>query len=179
MGHQFLIETRAKAESNPRPSAYQRNALPQGQSVSLHKYLIHCGGTRSQTHSVHESQHSTRTGEPKRNRTYVPLLTSLTPFRWAKPAHYTKGEECCLFDRTQKTKTTVWKFKRKAPIRKQRTNRYFTGKRGEGQSGPLLLYALYGVLQRRWSSMTCVREDFHFSCLLIFYLKADSYFLLD
>ena len=116
MGHQFLIERRAEAESNPRPSAYQRNALPQGQRVSLHKCFIHCGGTRSQTHSVHESQHTTRTGEPKRNRTYVPLLTSLTPFRWAKRAHYTKGEECCLFDRIRKTKTTVWKFKRKAPI---------------------------------------------------------------
>ena len=27
-------------------------------------------------------------GEPKRNRTDVLLLTSLTPYRWAKPAHY-------------------------------------------------------------------------------------------
>ena len=26
-------------------------------------------------------------GEPKRNRTEVPLLTSLTPYRWAEPAH--------------------------------------------------------------------------------------------
>ena len=26
-------------------------------------------------------------GEPKRNRTEVILLTSLTPYRWAKPAH--------------------------------------------------------------------------------------------
>ena len=26
-------------------------------------------------------------GEPKRIRTEVPLLTSLTPYRWAKPAH--------------------------------------------------------------------------------------------
>ena len=26
-------------------------------------------------------------GEPKRNRTAVPLLTSLTPYPWAKPAH--------------------------------------------------------------------------------------------
>ena len=26
-------------------------------------------------------------GEPKRIRTVVPLLTSLTPYRWAKPAH--------------------------------------------------------------------------------------------
>ena len=26
-------------------------------------------------------------GEPKRNRTEVLLLTSLTPYRWAKPAH--------------------------------------------------------------------------------------------
>ena len=26
-------------------------------------------------------------GEPKRIRTAVPLLTSLTPYRWAKPAH--------------------------------------------------------------------------------------------
>ena len=26
-------------------------------------------------------------GEPKRTRTDVPLLTSLTPYRWAKPAH--------------------------------------------------------------------------------------------
>ena len=25
-------------------------------------------------------------GEPKRTRTEVPLLTSLTPYRWAKPA---------------------------------------------------------------------------------------------
>ena len=30
-------------------------------------------------------------GEPKRIRTEVPLLTSLTPYRWAKPAH------ACLF----------------------------------------------------------------------------------
>ena len=28
-------------------------------------------------------------GEPKRIRTEVPLLTSLTPYRWAKPAHNT------------------------------------------------------------------------------------------
>ena len=34
-----------------------------------------------QTTTVDES------GEPKRNRTEVPLLTSLTPYRWAKPAH--------------------------------------------------------------------------------------------
>ena len=27
-------------------------------------------------------------GEPKQIRTEVPLLTSLTPYRWAKPAHY-------------------------------------------------------------------------------------------
>ena len=27
-------------------------------------------------------------GEPKRNRTEVPLLTSLTPYRLARPAHY-------------------------------------------------------------------------------------------
>ena len=87
----FLIERRAKAESNPRPSAYQRNALPQGQSVSPHEYLIHCGGTRSQTHSVHESQHSTRTGEPKRNRTFVPLLTSLAPFRMGQSGSLHKG----------------------------------------------------------------------------------------
>ena len=26
-------------------------------------------------------------GEPKRIRTEVPLLNSLTPYRWAKPAH--------------------------------------------------------------------------------------------
>ena len=26
-------------------------------------------------------------GEPKRNRTEVPVLTRLTPYRWAKPAH--------------------------------------------------------------------------------------------
>ena len=26
-------------------------------------------------------------GEPKRNPTEVPVLTSLTPYRWAKPAH--------------------------------------------------------------------------------------------
>ena len=26
-------------------------------------------------------------GEPKQIRTAVPLLTSLTPYRWAKPAH--------------------------------------------------------------------------------------------
>ena len=26
-------------------------------------------------------------GEPKRIRTEVPLLTRLTPYRWAKPAH--------------------------------------------------------------------------------------------
>ena len=26
-------------------------------------------------------------GEPKRIRTEVPLLTSLTPYRWAKPGH--------------------------------------------------------------------------------------------
>ena len=26
-------------------------------------------------------------GEPKRIRTGAPLLTSLTPYRWAKPAH--------------------------------------------------------------------------------------------
>ena len=30
-------------------------------------------------------------GEPKRIRTEVPLLTSLTPYRWAKPAHQ-KGQ---------------------------------------------------------------------------------------
>ena len=29
-----------------------------------------------------------KNGEPKRNRTEVLLLTSLTPYRWAKPAHY-------------------------------------------------------------------------------------------
>ena len=29
-------------------------------------------------------------GEPKRIRTEVPLLTSLTPYRWAKPAHVVK-----------------------------------------------------------------------------------------
>ena len=29
-------------------------------------------------------------GEPKRIRTKVPLLTSLTPYRWAKPTHGTK-----------------------------------------------------------------------------------------
>ena len=27
------------------------------------------------------------TGEPKQIRTEVPLLISLTPYRWAKPAH--------------------------------------------------------------------------------------------
>ena len=30
-------------------------------------------------------------GEPKRIRTEVPLLTSLTPYRWAKPAHTDTG----------------------------------------------------------------------------------------
>ena len=29
-------------------------------------------------------------GEPKRIRTEVPLLTSLTPYRWATPAHDTE-----------------------------------------------------------------------------------------
>ena len=32
-------------------------------------------------------------GEPKRIRTEVPLLTSLTPYRWAKPAHADSHEK--------------------------------------------------------------------------------------
>ena len=32
-------------------------------------------------------QTTTEKGEPKQIRTEVPLLTSLTPYRWAKPAH--------------------------------------------------------------------------------------------
>ena len=35
-------------------------------------------------------------GEPKRIRTEVPLLTSLTPYRWAKPAHQ-KLRSCDAF----------------------------------------------------------------------------------
>ena len=31
-------------------------------------------------------------GEPKRIRTEVPLLPSLTPYRWAKPAHWRERE---------------------------------------------------------------------------------------
>ena len=34
-------------------------------------------------------------GEPKRNRTEVPVLTSLTPYRWAKPALLVSSD--CLF----------------------------------------------------------------------------------
>ena len=40
--------------------------------------------TASTDHNIFEEK-----GEPKRIRTEVPLLTSLTPYRWAKPAHRT------------------------------------------------------------------------------------------
>ena len=36
-------------------------------------------------------------GEPKRIRTDVPLLTSLTPYRWAKPTHRF-GVVCGAYD---------------------------------------------------------------------------------
>ena len=35
-------------------------------------------------------------GEPKRIRTEVPLLTSLTPYRKAKPAHDDDDDDNCL-----------------------------------------------------------------------------------
>ena len=47
-------------------------------------------------------------GEPKRIRTEVPLLTSLTPYRWAKPVHtwywrawYAYGVTWYLIDTTR------------------------------------------------------------------------------
>ena len=33
-------------------------------------------------------------GEPKRMRTEAPLLTSLTPYRWAKPGHIIPASPC-------------------------------------------------------------------------------------
>ena len=39
-----------------------------------------------------EEKKRKKKGEPKRIRTEVPPLTSLTPYRWAKPAH------CVLLD---------------------------------------------------------------------------------
>ena len=35
-------------------------------------------------------------GEPKQIQTEVPLLTSLTPYRWAKPAHACSPQSCLL-----------------------------------------------------------------------------------
>ena len=37
------------------------------------------------------------TGEPKRSRSEVPLLTSLTPYRYAKPAHEISDYACQCF----------------------------------------------------------------------------------
>ena len=35
-------------------------------------------------------------GEPKRIRTELPLLTSLTPYRWATPAHVRHDDDAGL-----------------------------------------------------------------------------------
>ena len=46
-------------------------------------------GSNGQSHKTVSSNHnlSEEKGEPKRYRTEVLPLTSLTPYRWAKPAH--------------------------------------------------------------------------------------------
>ena len=46
-----------------------------------------------------QTTHFEEKGEPKRIRTEVLLLTSLTPYRWAKPAHwwYRERESALLY----------------------------------------------------------------------------------
>ena len=46
-------------------------------------------GSDGQSHKTVSTNHNLfeEKGEPKQIRTEVPLLTSLTPYRWAKPAH--------------------------------------------------------------------------------------------
>ena len=46
-------------------------------------------GSDGQSHNTVSTNHnlSDEKGEPKRYRTEVLPLTSLTPYRWAKPAH--------------------------------------------------------------------------------------------
>ena len=45
-------------------------------------------GTVSTNHNLFEEK-----GEPKRYRTQVFPLTSLTPYRWAKPAHTLQADK--------------------------------------------------------------------------------------
>ena len=46
-------------------------------------------GSDGQSHKTVSTNHNLfeEKGEPKRNRAEALLLTSLTPYRWAKPAH--------------------------------------------------------------------------------------------
>ena len=58
--------------------------------------FINCEGQSHKTVSTNHNLFEEK-GEPKRIRTEVPLLTSLTPYRQAKPAH---NESSCMFHLT-------------------------------------------------------------------------------
>ena len=55
-------------------------------------------GSDGQSHKTVSTNHnlSEEKGAPKRYRTEVLPLTSLTPYRWAKPAHSTESRRGCF-----------------------------------------------------------------------------------